>query len=220
MVDQLLAMVGESERIRFQAARAPWAHGWLQVTPSLTDDTVLSDVVFSDTLSMRLGLNVFQKEEGCPSCHQQADNRGHHVISHMNVGTHTRIQNDIRDSIYRAAHEAGLRPQGEVPGLLPDSPNRRPADVLLPTKPFLKQSSWRRFPSLALDCAVVSPFKISASRMAAQEPAAAAQAYASTKRQHVNTREQDPPAQGGHIAQENAGSDFYPVTTIHMPHSR
>ena len=54
-----------------------------------------------------------------------------------------------------------FRPQREEPDLLPDSPNRRPTDILLST-------SWCRSPSLALDYANISPFTISPSRMVAQ----------------------------------------------------
>ena len=188
--DQLISAATLSERVRLHACRAPWANGWITTTPSLTEDTFMPNVAFQDSVSMRLGMTVFQDDEGCPYCHQVSDRHGRHAISCMKVGTHTKVHHSLRDCLYRLAQEANLRPQLEASGLLPDAPQRRPADVLLPTTNLLKQTSWRRYSSLALDCAVVSPFAISAPARATEEPAATAKAYAEHKRRAQDTARQ------------------------------
>ena len=124
---------------------------------------------------------VFQDDEGCPYCYQVSDRYGRHAISCMKVGTHTKVHHSLRDCLYRLTQDSGL---------LPDAPQRRLANVLLPTTNLLKQTSWRRYSNLALDCAVVSPFTISALVRATEEPAATAKAYAEHKRRAQDTARQ------------------------------
>ena len=98
----------------------------------------MPNVAFQDSVSMRLGMTVFQDDEGCPYCHQVSDRHGRHAISYMKVGTLTKVHHSLRDYLYRLAQEANLRPQLEPSGLLPDAPQRHPADVLLPATNLLK----------------------------------------------------------------------------------
>ena len=136
-----------SECVRLHACRAPWTNGWIPTTPSLTEDTFMPNIAFQDSVSMRFGMMVFQDDEGCPYCHQVNDRHGHHTISYMKVGTLTKVHHSLYNYLYRLAQEANLRPQLEASGLLPDAPQRRPADVLLPITNLLKQTSWRRYSS-------------------------------------------------------------------------
>ena len=184
MTDQLVSLVSPTDRVRLHAVRARWAHRWITSTPSLTEDSFLSNITFSDSVSLRLGMTM---DGGYPFCHEVSDARGHHALSYMWVGIHIKQHIIFRDCIYRLAQEAGLRPQLEVPGLLPEAPQRRPADIFLPSTTLLWQTAWRRYPSLALDCAILSPFTISAPAKAAEDPAATARTYAEFKRSSQDT---------------------------------
>ena len=84
---------------------------------------------------------------------------------------------------FRVAREAGTRPKLEPGGLLPNAEGRRPADVLLLSTPLLKQNEWQRFPQIALDFALVSPYTAVAIGRQSPNPASAAAVYAETKRQ-------------------------------------
>ena len=90
MADQFISLVRPTDRIRLHAARARWAHRWITSTPSLTEDSFLSHVTFSDSVSLRLGMTIFQQDGGCPFCHEVSDARGHHALSYMRVGIHTK----------------------------------------------------------------------------------------------------------------------------------
>ena len=95
----------------------------------------------------------------------------------------------LRDTIFRAAHQAGMRPKLEPGSLLPHDPERRPADILLMSTPFLRQNQWRRYSQLALDFALVSPFSLSSIGRGVAEIGAAARFYVEKKRQDRGTQE-------------------------------
>ena len=71
----------------------------------------------------------------------------------------------------------------EPDNLLPATPLTRPADVLIVSLPDVHQSSWRRFPKLALDCAIASRFQSATLRALA-----AADRYADLKRKHSDMK--------------------------------
>ena len=78
-----------------------------------------------------------------------------------------------------------MNPVLEATGLLPDDPNCRPADVLISAPPTLRQNSWSKYPRVALDVAVTSPFQSSALATNATGALRAASQYAQRKRAHT-----------------------------------
>ena len=54
----LLAGSGPGEAARLLACKAKWADGWLGVIPGICSDTPLSNVAVTDSISLRLGLDV------------------------------------------------------------------------------------------------------------------------------------------------------------------
>ena len=86
------------------------------------------------------------------------------------------LYSTIKNAAFRMASHAAARPVLEPMGFLPDVPNLRPADVLLMSTPFGKRTTRRRFPRLALDFAVTSPFAQASIAGAAQTSLATASA--------------------------------------------
>ena len=68
------------------------------------------------------------------------------------------------------------------------SANRTRREPLI-SLPDIQQSSWRRFPKLALDCAITSPFQNSVMRPSASIPLAAADRYTDLKRHHADMQQ-------------------------------
>ena len=155
--------LSDAQRRVLLAFSAPWAEGWVRVSPNHAFDTCLSNAAFIDIVSMRLGKAVFQVEMDCPRCPQSQDVFGHHTLTCHMVGGKTQLHNMIRDEIYRTLHAGGLRCKLEPVGLLPDLPGQRPADVLTLPTALYRQSTWGLLPRLALDISVVSSFKQQAS---------------------------------------------------------
>ena len=60
-------------------------------------------------------------------------------------------------------------------GFLPDESDRRSADLLIIPSALCRQSSWHFLPRIAIDFAVVSPFRITRGRKAIED-------YATTKK--------------------------------------
>eukprot|EP00438_Fugacium_kawagutii_P000312 Skav205273 [mRNA] locus=scaffold1841:208849:211374:- [translate_table: standard] len=173
-----------SGQARLASFSAPVADAWLKTAPSWTQDTFLSNAAFRDTISMRLGSKIFDDGLACSFCQQNLDPQGHHCLSCMSQGHKQQMHTTFRNVVYRLVLRAGARPSLEPEALLPDSPQTRPADVLLVSLPDVPQSSWRRFPRLALDCAITSPFQPAALRASAAATLAAADRYADLKRKH------------------------------------
>ena len=82
-----------------------------------------------------------------------------------------------------------LQSQIEPEGILPTEQGRRPADVLFVPTPLCRQSQWALYPHIALDFAVVSPFKVGEFQVAAEKAQGIASSYAQTKRSHHATQE-------------------------------
>ena len=110
-----------AQQARLRAVAAPGAGAWLQVAPSPTRDLLFSDVAFSDVVSMRLGVPIFQGDEGCTYCGQALDPCGHHVMSCMRQGSKYGIHNSLRNSVHRFVQMAGLRPILEPTDLISGS---------------------------------------------------------------------------------------------------
>ena len=71
----------------------------------------------------------------------------------------TNLHNLIRDEVFRALWGGGLRVRREPTHLLPEDPARRPADILTVPTPLYRQSAWKHFGRIAMDFAMVSPFR-------------------------------------------------------------
>ena len=89
----------------------------------------------------------------------------------------------FRNVVYRLAAHTNARPALEPTNLLPDLPQA------LISLPDIQQSSWKRFPKLALDCAITSPFQNSVMRPSASIPLAAADRYTDLKRHHADIQQ-------------------------------
>ena len=185
-------LVQQQDRVgqaRLTAVAAPSADSWLKAIPSWNQDTLLSNAAFRDSLSMRLGIRVFEDGRACSFCQNHLDAYGHHCMNCMGQGHKQVMHTSFRNVVYRLEARAGARPALEPPNLLPDLPQARPADVLLISLPDIQQSSWRRFPKLALDCAITSPFQNSVMRPSASIPLAAADRYTDLKRHHADMQQ-------------------------------
>ena len=77
---------------------------------------------------------------------------------------------------------AALQRQLEPTQLLSAAPQERPADTLIVAPPAIRPNSWRRFPRLALDIAVSSPFQHTTLHEAAREVLASSKRYSQHKR--------------------------------------
>ena len=94
--------------------------------------------------------------------------------------------NLVRNEIFRFASVAGLRPELEKPGILPDdkplglSSRRRPADVFMP--------AWTSGSPAALDFAVTSVQRQAVIESASRTPLASADQYSDVKRSHLDTQ--------------------------------
>ena len=87
----------------------------------------------------------------------------------MAEGHAVTCHNAVRDFIYMKCCVAGLRPEREEPGLLPDDPRRRPGDLFF--------SVWPGGAAVAKDFAVTSPLQHSERAGASQTQLFAATVY-------------------------------------------
>ena len=176
--------------MRLTAYSAAGADAWLKATPSLNQDTLLSNVAFRTTLSMRLGIAIFETGLACSFYHQNLDSQGHHIMTCMGHGRKQLMHTSFRNVVYRLTQRARTQPKLEPIGLLPNNPQQRPADILITALPDIHISSWRRFPRLALDCAITSPFQQQTQQIASSSPLVSGIRYADLKRKHLDTKQQ------------------------------
>ena len=108
-----------------------------------------------------------------------------HCMGHgRKQATHTILKN----AVFALALQAGTRPSLEPVNLFSINSRIRPTDILVMGAPHILQSSWRRFPRLALDVAVTSPFQSRILGVTAQETLAVARQYGEHKRTHDDLR--------------------------------
>ena len=174
---------------RIQSCTGSWSAAWVCAQPNAAFDTGLSDVAFVDATSMRLGLPVFSAEQACARCPQMLDVYAHHTVTCPMEGGKVRLHNQIRDAFFRCLSNAALGARLEPEGILPTEQGRRPADVLFVPTPLCRQSQWALYPHIALDFAVVSPFKVGEFQVAADKAQGIASSYAQTKRSYHATQE-------------------------------
>ena len=121
---------------------------------------------------MRFGLALSDADEICLRCPQNSDRYDYHYLTYIMIGK-TELYDYIRDEVCRLLLGGGLGFKIEPLGFLPDEPDRRPADPNIPSA--RRQASWHFLPRIAIDFAVVSPFRIARRRRAAED-------YSTTKR--------------------------------------
>ena len=163
------------DELRVQYYTGYWADGWNRYAPSHVFENYLSNIAFSDSIAIRLDLPLFDADETCLRCPQNSDQYGHHYLTYI-MNSKTALYNYIRDEICRllSGEELGLKI--ESLRLVPDEqPNRRSADLLTIPSALCRLSSWHFLPRIAIDFAVVSPFRIARGRKATED-------YATTKR--------------------------------------
>ena len=167
---KLLEQSDQHNKVRLTAYSAAGADAWLKATPSLNQDTLLSNVAFRTTLSMRLGIAIFETSLACSFCHQNLDPQGHHIMTCMGHGHKQLMRTSFRNVVYRLAQRARTQPKLEPIGFLPNNPQQRPADILITALPDIHIASWRKFPPLTLDCAITSPFQQQTQQIASSSP--------------------------------------------------
>ena len=179
--------------VRLHAHNTPWSDGWLRAFPSDVLDTRLSNAALRDAVAQRLGVEDTMGGRHCPFCRCVMDGYGHHCAACMAGGDKVLQHNQLRNTVHLEAAKGRTYPELEKRGLLrdlgwPDLAGRRPADTLLISPGALRTTSRRRFPRIALDFAVVSPYTVAYIQQAATTPLAACIAYAGLKRRHLNTQ--------------------------------
>ena len=100
--------------------------------------------------NFRLGLNIYDKADKCPSCGKESDELGDHGMVFGTGGESISRHNALRDAIFDTAASAGLAPLKEERALLPGN-NRRHADILL--------RHWFGGKDAALDVTITHPLK-------------------------------------------------------------
>ena len=106
----------------------------------------------------------------------------------MSQGYKQEIHTTFRNVVYRLAARVSTRPVLEPNNPLPATPLTRPADVLIVSLPDVHQSSWYRFPKLALDCVITSPCQSATLRASSVGALAAADRYADLKGKYYDMK--------------------------------
>lgn len=176
----------------------PGARAFWHAPPSHVLGLAVRGPEFVEEVRARLCIQECASDRWCPLCDCVADTRGFHARMCAAGGDRTLRHNAVRNFVFQFARAAGLHPELERVGLLPDEPGRgqaqrRPADVFLP--------AWSSGSPAALDFAVVSPQRQESIDRAAQTPLTAASDYTETKRVHLHTA----------AACREAGIDFVPM---------
>ena len=128
------------DQLRLRCYTGCWADGWVRCVPSHAFDSYLSSIAFSVSISMRFGLSLFDADGACLRCPQISDRYGPHCLTCIMIGK-TGLYNCIRDEICRFLSRGGLGLKIEPLGLLPDEPDRRPADLLTIPSALCRRSS-------------------------------------------------------------------------------
>jgi hypothetical protein len=174
------------QKASLNSERLPGASGFLSAVPSKVLGLAFNPPEFVAELQTRLWMSVYPHDRFCPCCDTVLDTKGAHARLCMAAGDVVACHNGVRNLTGRFAESAGHAPTLEQAQLLPPRPDdptganlRRPADVYLP--------SWIHGSPAALDFAVVSPLRQDIMIQAAERAGAAATAYETHKRNHLNT---------------------------------
>ena len=187
---KLLEQSDQHNKVRLTAYSATGADVWLKAIPSLNQAILMLNVAFRTILSMRLGIAIFETGLAYSFCHQNLDPQGHHIMTCMGHGHKQLMHISFRNVVYRLAQRACAQPKLEPTCLLPNNPQQRPVDILINGLPDIHISSWRRFPRLALDCAITSPFQHYTQQVAGSSPLVNGTRHADLKHKHLDTKQQ------------------------------
>eukprot|EP00664_Eupelagonemidae_sp_cell27_P009848 gene9848-2688_t len=170
----LAAHADAPTRARMRSRTAPFAAAWLAAVPSPSLSLWFQPHELRIALCLWLGLPVTDGVDTCLACGREVDDLGAHALGCMFAGTTALCHNALRDALWWLCRAAGLRPELEKPGHLPDTVYR-PADVFLPRYPGGGPAK------IALDLAVCSPQQRRHLVAAGLVSAAAAVAYSDAK---------------------------------------
>ena len=194
LVQLQVSAEGESERAHLQLLQQPGAGAWLLARPSKALGLHLDAAFFRVLLRMRLRVPVASSDGYCPLCDGIADRFGDHARACPCGGDRTKRHNRLRAVVAARARAAGLSPEVEKQGLLPQRPEehgasesgsrcdpsqRRPADVYIP--------AWGAYRLAAFDLAATSGMLGSVASAACGRSAATN--YEGRKRAHQNTEQ-------------------------------
>jgi hypothetical protein len=182
-----------SGRAHLQLLQQPAAGAWLLARPSPALGLDLDSAFFRVLLRLRLRIPVASSDGYCPLCDGIADRFGDHARACPCGGDRTKRHNRLRTVLAAKATAAGLSPEVEKMGLLPERPEelgasevgrpsvsqRRPADVYLP--------NWGAYGLAAMDLAATSGMRGSVLATSAGDGASAAANYEIRKKIHHNT---------------------------------
>ncbi len=129
LADTLLQLQSWSSVRRLSELRDPRvSHGWLWALNPAHGPRVRQDR-FWTCLRIRLGVDIIGDAVLCPRCNKQVlDTACVHALC-CAPGESTRGHNRTRDSALQLVSAADPSAEVEVPGLIPDRPTLRPADI-------------------------------------------------------------------------------------------
>ena len=180
----------------------PGAGAWLTAPPA-GDGREMDSSLFQVALKRRIRVPVSDADAFCPTCGGCLDRFGDHAVVCCCGGDRTIRHNAIRNVFFQDAAQAGLRPERERQGLLPERPQedalrasgsgRRPADVWLPRGPGGR--------GVALDFACTSGMRSDRMQLASEDAGCVLERYVEIKRSYMGTAR----------LCEEAGFDFTPM---------
>ena len=129
LADSLVEASPTVDKARLLSVAVTHASGWLQAQPSEALGQRWTHAEFVAGVQVWLGATVQSRDGWCPLCDQVMDARGNHSVACMAGGHAITCHDALRDYVYREALAAGLNPEREEEGLLPDDPRRRPGDL-------------------------------------------------------------------------------------------
>ena len=185
-----LARANNDDVCRLHAYSADGADAALGLVPSHALDTSLSRDDFLALVGGHLGVDVCAGGGPCRFCGRIMDCKGRHALNCMNGKDNVVVYNATRDLLYDYCQRAQVRPQLEVPGILPG--RRRPADILVRGAaglfPRLPDGSRPHgLAPLALEVAVMNALGEGYWDEIRRHSSAAASGYAARKRVHNPT---------------------------------
>ena len=179
-------------KIRLNTYSAPGCNRWLESTPSQTLDKHLTSCEVFTTISLQLGVDVYDGETLCKFCGSISDRAGIHALSCTAGGDILHRHNEIRDLIHSFCIRARLNPELEKAGLLEDEnvmvDLRRPADVLV-DNPSNRGRNSRVWSKTALDVKVINGLGQSHLEASRGDGLAAAEIYRQEQIEHLRTGE-------------------------------
>ena len=178
--------------MRLTAYSATGVDAWLKAIARLNQDTLMSNAAFRTTLSMRLGIAIFETGLACSFCHQNLDPQGHHITTYMGDG-HKQLMHSwyfLSQCCDRLAQRVRAQPKLEPTGLTHQQSPTAPCGYLNYWPSGYPHLSWKRFPRVTLDCTITSPFQHQTQQIADSSPLGSGIRYADLKRSHLDMKQQ------------------------------